>query len=299
MLARSLPLFLARCLLTLATLVVLAGTAGAAEIHHRYFNSSDGLRLHYLEAGSGRDTLIFVPGWLMPAAIFERQLASLSEDFRVLAFDPRSQGLSDLATGSHAPAIRLRDFDEFLAAAQVNDRYILAGWSLGVLETLDYVARRQPGNLAGMILIDNSIGAGTPPPPRKGGFFDRLADPRRRVAYLTEFCHGLFQSPPPPAMLDAVLASALRVSPAAAKQLIGQPYPRTYWYETVTGLSVPVLYAVRPRFSEQADELAAVKPAELATIRIFENTGHALFVDAADEFNAAVSLFSRQALARQ
>ena len=39
--------------------------AGAPQ--HRYFKTSDGVRLHYLEAGTGPETLVFVPGWMMPA----------------------------------------------------------------------------------------------------------------------------------------------------------------------------------------------------------------------------------------
>ena len=76
--------------------LLTTGLAQANPIHHRYFTSSDGVRLHYLEAGKGERTLVFIPGWVMPAAVFEQQLLALSNQFRVLAFDPRSQGLSAL-----------------------------------------------------------------------------------------------------------------------------------------------------------------------------------------------------------
>ena len=116
---------------------------GLAASMDRYFQTSDGLRLHYLEAGSGERTLLFVPGWLMPAAVFEAQMAGLSGEFRVIAFDPRSQGLSQVYQGSHRPEIRLRDMDELLVAAGVGD-FILAGWSLGVLEALDFIEQFRP-----------------------------------------------------------------------------------------------------------------------------------------------------------
>jgi pimeloyl-ACP methyl ester carboxylesterase len=139
---------------------------GMAATMDRYFETSDGLQLHYLEAGSGERTLLFVPGWLMPAAVFEAQLAGLSREFRVIAFDPRSQGLSQVSPGSHRPEIRLRDMNELLTAASVGD-FILAGWSLGVLETLDFIEQHRPSRLRGLILIDNSIGEGNPPPPSR------------------------------------------------------------------------------------------------------------------------------------
>jgi non-heme chloroperoxidase len=37
--------------------------------HH--FLTSDGVKLHYLEAGSG-PSMVFVPGWTMPAWIWNR-----------------------------------------------------------------------------------------------------------------------------------------------------------------------------------------------------------------------------------
>lgn len=260
----------------------------------RYFQTSDGLKLHYLEAGSGDQTLIFIPGWLMPAAVFEKQLAALSSHYRVLAFDPRSQGLSAISYGSHAPAVRLRDMDEFLAAAGVG-RFILAGWSLGVLECLDYVERYRPPGLAGLILIDNSIGEGEPPKPRPSSFYQALGDAKRRPGLLKNFAISLFRQPPPESIRQAVAASTRRVPPAAAKQLLAQPYPRTYWRDIVERLEVPILYLVTPRLRDQAAALAHKKGPALATTLVFEDAGHGLFVDAAEEFNAAVAAFAGRA----
>ena len=206
--------------------------AQANPIHHRYFTSSDGVRLHYLEAGKGERTLVFIPGWVMPAAVFEQQLLALSSQFRVLAFDPRSQGLSALTTQSHAPQRRMRDMDEFLKAAQVKN-FILAGWSLGVLESLDYLANYNPKGLRGLILIDNSVGEGRPPGARSSNFQQTMNDPKKREAYLRAFCKDIYREPPPPLIAQAVLDSAMRVPPKIAIQLMQQPYPRDYWRETL------------------------------------------------------------------
>ena len=63
----------------------------------RSFITSDGARLHYLEAGpAGAQTVLFVPGWTMPGWIFERQIGALSDRFHVLALDPREQGESEV-----------------------------------------------------------------------------------------------------------------------------------------------------------------------------------------------------------
>ena len=266
-------------------------------VGHHYFTTSDGVKLHYLESGHGPDTLVFIPGWLMPAAVFEKQMQALSKQFRVLAFDPRSQGLSELTRKAHHPKRRTLDMDEFLKAAKVGD-FILAGWSLGVLESLDYIARYHPKHLRGLILIDNSIGEGKPPGGRASNFQETMNDPVKREAYLRKFCKDLTKQPQPPELAQAVVDSALRPPANVGLELINQPYPRTYWRETVEQLDIPVMYAVTPRLKDQADALRKKRTAELGTVLIFEGVGHALFVDDAATFNAAVVTFSEQAFKR-
>ena len=58
------------------------------EFKSAHFVTSDGVRLHYLDAGSG-PPLVFVPGWTMPAWIWEPQLSHFSASHRVVALDPR------------------------------------------------------------------------------------------------------------------------------------------------------------------------------------------------------------------
>src|SRR5215831_12174815 len=100
----------------------------------RYFVTTDGVRLHYLEAGSGR-TLVFVPGWAMPAQIWEPQITFFSRRFHVVALDPRSQGDSDIARTGHNAKRRSQDIHELVAAVGAKSVTLVA-WSLGVLESL-------------------------------------------------------------------------------------------------------------------------------------------------------------------
>ena len=47
--------------------------AATPRIKSGYFKTSDGVRLHYLEGGSGPG-MIFIPGWSMPAWIWDAQI---------------------------------------------------------------------------------------------------------------------------------------------------------------------------------------------------------------------------------
>jgi len=286
-------------ILTMALWPALFPSLGlTAPVQHHTFTTSDGVRLHYIEAGRGSKTLVLIPGWLMPAAVFEKQFAALSKSYRVLALDPRSQGLSEVTTLSHAPKRRIQDIDEFLKAAQVRD-FVLAGWSLGVLESLDFVANYKPKGLRGLILIDNSVGEGKPPAGRRSNFAQTMNDPVKREQYMRTFSQDIYRKPPPPLLAQAVLESALQAAPDVAIQLLNQPYPRTYWSETLQKQQIPVLYAIRPWLKEQGEALQKKRARDLITIEMFDKAGHALFVDEAESFNQAVLKFSQQAFARK
>ena len=280
--------FLALCALIMST--IQPATAPAAEAHK--FTTSDGVELHYLEAGSNHaDTLVFIPGWLMPAIIFRDQIAPLATRFRVLVLDPRSQGNSPVTGKSHDAERRARDIAEFIGHARPS-RFLLAGWSLGVMEGLDYAHRFRPDRLAGLVLIDNSIGEGPAPAPANGPSERELAllDPLRKEDYLRHFAASLFAADVPNDLLDAVTASALKLSGDVVLELLNKPYPREYYRDALYAAQVPVLYAILPRLQEQGAALRQRRPD--ATVEIFAQAGHALFVDEPARFNALLYDFA-------
>src|SRR5690349_14499275 len=89
----------------------VAGNAVADDSH--FFMSSDGVRLHYIEQGNG-ETLLFVPGWLMPAEIWRPQIGYFARTHQVIAFDPRSQGESEIAASGNNIRRRAQDLHELI-----------------------------------------------------------------------------------------------------------------------------------------------------------------------------------------
>jgi microsomal epoxide hydrolase len=265
----------------------LIGISSAATPRECFFKTSDGLRLHYTEAGDGEETLIFVPGWMMPAAVFDAQLAALSKHFRVIAFDPRSHGKSDVSAGAHTPRRRSQDLHELMQLLK-SRKVILIGWSLGVMEVLDYLTMFKHKDIAGLVLIDNSIGMGRPPSSSKSSSGGPIG--KSRESYLKNFIHGLTQKPMPAGMFEEIYASAHRMPQGVAKELINKPYPREHWSKAVLSQDIPILYVIRPRFEEQGRILAAKRP-QLVQIELFPKAGHAIFIDEATKFNQLVTAF--------
>ena len=254
------------------------------------FTTSDGVRLHVIEAGpSGAQTIVFVPGWTMPAGIFKPQIDALSLRYHVMVLDPRGQGDSEVPASGYDYQRRGRDVGELIEALPRRP-VLLVGWSLGVLDALAYVAQSGDGRLAGLVLIDNSVGED--PPPVAGPHAPVRGPRLARDETMRRFVASMFRSGPSQAYLDWLTGMALRTPPEAAAALSNYAVPRTYWKQALLSVRRPVLYVVRPRFAAQAANLALHDP--LAETAVFEAAGHALFVDEAGRFNALVESFIRR-----
>lgn len=256
----------------------------------RYFITTDNVRLHYLEAGpSGGHTVLFVPGWTMPAWIWTAQMQALSRFYHVVAFDPRGQGASDAPARGYEPNRRAQDIAELIA--NLTPVPVLAvAWSLGVLDTLAYVHTHGDGLLAGLVLVDNSVGEEPAPVPAPPPLHPPPRLPHSEA--MRRFVSSLFVHPPGEAYLERLTEASLHTPEAAGRALRSYPMPRTYWREAVYATDRPVLYVVRPRWAAQAENLARNRPGTESAI--FTHAGHALFVDEPARFNALLDDFIRR-----
>ncbi len=273
----------------LAISLSLAQRASAAQ--DRWFVTTDGIRLHYEEAGRGR-TIVFVPGWTMPAWIWEAQINDLSRFYHVVAFDPRSQGESDIAPGGHDQDRRGQDIAELITQLGPQP-VILVGWSLGVLDTLAYVHNEGDRHIAGLVLVDNSVGEDPPPSPAPRPGPERRRSRRvDRDESMRNFVRGMFNHPQPESYVEKLVETCLRTPPYAAAALLSYPVPRSYWRDAIYSTEKPVLYIVRPRLAGQAANLAAHHAATDSLV--WDDVGHAMFVDAPQRFDAAVYNFIKR-----
>jgi microsomal epoxide hydrolase len=222
----------------------------------------------------------------MPGRIFVPQIEALSRRWRVVALDPRGQGGSEVPAGGYEPTRRGQDIRDLLAQLG-GGRVVLAGWSLGVLDVLSYADLAGDGRIAGLALIDNSVGEGTPPPPRASTFFTNLR--QRRDATVRGFVAGMYRTPQEAAYLDGISREAQRMPVEASIRLLSYPRPREFWRDSLYAVRRPVYFAVTPRLRGQAEAVAQRHP--VPTVEIFETAGHALFVDEAARFNASIDDF--------
>jgi non-heme chloroperoxidase len=277
-----------RLLLVLTACVLLClGRQAQGQVRERWFVTSDGVRLHYLEAGPPKaHTIVFVPGWTMPAWIWVTQLQAFASRYHVIAFDPRGQGDSAIPAEGYEPVRRGQDIHELLLQLGTPPVVVVA-WSLGVLDTLAAIHVGGDRTLAGLVLVDNSVGEDPPPvshpvPRRKG------APPTRDVA-MRQFVKAMFQRPQPDFFIDKLTQTCLRTPEYASRLLLSYPMPRSYWREAVYATQVPLLYMVRPRWVGQGESLLRNRPN--TELDVFTGVGHAIFVDDSSRFDRDLDSF--------
>jgi class 3 adenylate cyclase len=216
---------------------------------------SGGLSIAYQVVGDGEADLLYVPGWVSNLvygweiphfrAFYER----LAESFRLILFDKRGTGLSDL--GGHFPALetRMDDVRAVLDAVGSSRAVLLAaqdGCSMATLYAATYPDRTQALILFHPVLHN--------PEAQSEEVRAELAELRESWG-TQEYCDKLLARGAPSLYQDpeqrALLANWLRVgaSPAAAYAL-NRAFFETDLREVLPAVRVPTLVLYRPGYFE-------------------------------------------------
>lgn len=268
-------------------LLLMATTPAAAQPIRRSFQTTDGLTLSFLEAGAehrNKPNIVLVPGWLMPGRIWQNQLNDFSRTYHTVAFDPRGQGESQVGSTGYTAERRATDLHELLIK---RSNVLLIGWSLGAIEALQYIQMFGAARLAGLVLVDSSVGE-EPDPGSSGGFKDNLRLDRDKT--LREFMRAIFAKPRPAKELAELVRGAKRMPLEDSLALLDYPFERSHWRNIVRSFKKPLLYVVTPQYQEQAANLKKNRPA--TQVELFKDAGHALFVDQPERFNGLIKKFA-------
>jgi len=124
------------------------------EVQSKHFTTNDGVRLHYLEAGSGKP-LVLIHGWSQCAEEFKHQIAGLSDRYRVIAIDQRGHGDSDKPGFGYRIQRLAKDLQELLVSLDLQDVTVL-GHSMGCSVIWSYWDLFGSDRLAKIVLVDES-----------------------------------------------------------------------------------------------------------------------------------------------
>ncbi len=267
---------------------ILAMPAVAQTAKSDFFTTSDGVKIHYTEAGSGR-AVVFIPGWTMPAWIWQKQIDEFSKKYHVVAVDPRSQGESDKPAYGHTPETRSRDYKELVDHLGLKQP-VLVGWSMACGELVKYAEQFGTDNVGGLVLVDGFLSEKNAPEmfAALSGWMNMLQQDRQKQA--DGFVRSMYKKPQTEDYIHRVIDASVQVPADTAVVLI---YNMIAVKDFSTGLGKmnrPVLFAYQPESQPTADFLKT-KLGDKLRLERFDGDGHALFVDDPDKFNRVVEEF--------
>ena len=119
----------------------------------KYARVSADLELYYDEAGTGTP-VIFITGWTGTNEFFApHQTSAFSKKYRVIAYDPRSQGRSSKTLEGNTYVQHGKDLRAFMEALKVRD-VVLVGWSWGCHDVYAYVRSFGTDGIKAFVCID-------------------------------------------------------------------------------------------------------------------------------------------------
>ncbi len=119
------------------------------------FETSDGVKLSYWEAGTGKP-LVFIPGWSANGAEFINVMYLLSKNYHVYVLDPRNQGLSqqvDYGTRITRYSADLKEFSEHLGLKSAD----YCGWSMGASVLWGYIDLFGTKGIRKAVFVDEPV----------------------------------------------------------------------------------------------------------------------------------------------
>jgi non-heme chloroperoxidase len=275
-------------LVAIVLCIASAPSVVAQATNSGFFKTSDGIRIHYLEAGSGRP-IVFIPGWTMPAWIWQKQIDEFSKKYHVIAVDPRSQGESDKPTYGHLPETRARDYKELVDHLGLKQP-VLVGWSMACGELLKYVEQFGTDNIGGLVLVDGYL-TDKPSPELFAflcGWMNQLQQDRQTQADV--FIRSMFKKPQPEDYLKRLIEASVQVPADTAVVLIYNMIAVKDLLSALAKTNRPLVFAYQPDSQQSADFLKS-KLGDKVQLERFEGDGHALFVDEPDKFNRMLEKF--------
>ena len=261
--------------------------------------TSDGVRLHYEEAGTGRP-LVMLHGWSSSGRFFCRNVDALAGHARVLTVDLRGHGDSEDPGRGYRVARLAKDLRDLLVGLDLHDVTVL-GWSLGCPVLWSYLELFGTDRLRSAVFVEQT--------PRQyyaedwtythATCFDEAGlarlqtrvetDPaafdRRQLATTT--------AAELPAELTALLLAEMAKCPPRARTALMADHTRQDWRDLLPHLDLPSLVLVGVR-DATLDHHGAEAVADLvpgAATVFFERSGHAPFLDEPEKFNETVARF--------
>lgn len=280
--------------------------AHAGQYGEGFVTTNDGVRIHYLEAGSGAP-LVLVPGWSQTALEWKHQLDGFGQHHHVYALDMRGHGQSDKPDHGYRIARLAADLHDFLGAMKL-DGVVVDGHSMGCSVIWSYLEQFGPEHLSKLVLTDQMAAIVANPAwseqERKDAgsilnadqvlpLLNALAGPDGGKTTVS-FLHTMFAKDYPQGDFDWALAQNLQMPRQAAADLL---YDHAFkdWRDVIRHVSLPTLVIGAKESNVPWTGMvwigSAIKGAKTVIFEGNEGGHHFMFLENPTKYNAAVETF--------
>jgi non-heme chloroperoxidase len=285
----------------------LSVLAAEPTITDGWFTTNDGVKLHYLEAGTG-SALVMIPGWSQSAMEFKHQLAGLSDKYHVYAIDMRGHGDSEKPDHGYRIQRLSEDVHEFLAAKDLSG-VTLAGHSMGCSVIWGYWEQYGGDRVSKLILVDQMPVITSNPAwsakelENAGAIFDAkslfetvngLAGPDG-VKMTNGFITGMFTKQYSPDVVKWVIQENLKFPREYAARLLFD-HATNDWRDVIPRINVPTLVvggkASLVPWKSQVWVGSQIKGARTEIFDENEGGAHFMFIENPEKFNRLVKEFN-------
>lgn len=256
---------------------------------------SDGLDQFYQEKGNpDSPAILFIHAFPLSRAMWDSQVAALSDSFRVIAYDLRGMGKSQAGTGQYTLDTYADDCIALLDHLQINEA-IICGLSLGgyiALRTIE----RHPTRFKKLILADTKSEAdGNEAKVKRFGMIQKI-QLRGVTSFTQDFVKGVFLPETfqkKPELIQATLDMIHQNDPIGVIGALLAMAARTDTTESLSKIKVPTLVLVGEKDGTTPPDGARKMAAAIqgSQFQIIPNAAHMSNLENPGEFNRVLKEF--------
>jgi non-heme chloroperoxidase len=257
------------------------------------FVQAGDIKIHYIEAGSGDRTLVFIPGWTITAEVWREQIPYFSNrGFRVLALDPRSHGLTTKAEKGNTYQQQAADLRTFLQNLKIEHSY-LVGWASGATVLLEYISSSEVLMPEKMVFVDCSPAIlksddypGTMTMQKARKLLLSFQDDRAKAA--EQYVRSFFKAHQQETLIKELTDGSLRTPMGAAAVLYFDQLTEDR-RSALLHVPVPSLIFATPENRAAGEYMKTQIPHSV--LEVIEDAGSAMFIEKPQTFNQTLENF--------
>jgi pimeloyl-ACP methyl ester carboxylesterase len=243
--------------------------------------------VHYVTAGKGSDTLLFVHGWACNANFWREQVPALADKARLILIDLPGHGQSDKPPVDYSMDYFAGGVIAVLEDAKA-DKATLIGHSMGT-PVICRVHAKAPERVAALVAVDGVLRR-----PKMGAAqVESFTAPYRAAQYreqATKFVKAMFPNPGTEGLCgwvtEQMLATPQRIMSSAMENMFVQSKPA--WDLEKVNVPVLVINAKSPMWTAEYEEyVRSLSPK--TEYRTIDGTGHFVMLEKPAEFNATLT----------